>query len=240
MREKKALSPDNSAMGSFRQVETTTDSDVIGKILAGEAEFFEVLIRKNNPFLYKTGRSYGFNHHDTEDLMQEAFIAAYVNLGKFQQRSSFTTWVIQIMLNLCYKKTHKSSFKNEKPTSSTFKETITPMFSTDQQRDSHQAIFSRELVHIIETALNYIPLDYKMVFSLRELIGLSTAETAEALNITETNVKVRLNRAKHMLRERISKRYTPTDIFEFNLVYCDKITANVMQKITTAGFQNHL
>jgi RNA polymerase sigma-70 factor (ECF subfamily) len=76
-----------------------------------------------------------------------------------------------------------------------------------------------------------IPLEYRIVFSLRELNGMSTAETAEALEISETNVKVRLNRAKHMLREKVERMYTPEDIFEFNLIYCDKIVDEVMKSI---------
>jgi RNA polymerase sigma factor (sigma-70 family) len=222
-------------MHSLKQIETITDSDVISKIVEGETELFEILIRKNNPFLYKTGRSYGFNHHDTEDLMQEAFIAAFVNLKKFQQRSSFKTWVMQIMLNLCYRRTHKSSFKHEKPGNTSFNEKTTPMFTTNHHADAHQVIFNRELSHVIETALGRIPLDYRLVFSLRELNGMNTSETAEALDITETNVKVRLNRAKHMLREKIETMYSPEDIFEFNLIYCDKITHHVMNAITQPG-----
>ena len=56
-------------------------------------------------------------------------------------------------------------------------------------------------------------------------------ETADALNISEANVKVRLNRAKTMLRKEIEKTYTAEDIFEFNLIYCDAMTNNVMNKI---------
>jgi RNA polymerase sigma factor (sigma-70 family) len=219
-------------MHSLKQEEATSDTDVISKIIEGETALFEVLIRRNNPFLYKTGRSYGFNHHDTEDLMQEAFMAAYVNLSKFQHRSSFRTWVIQIMLNLCYRRNHKLSFKNEKPADTMIKEKTTPMFTSDKNNDVYQSVLNREMTHIIETSLSYIPVEYRMVFSLRELSGMSTAETAEALSITETNVKVRLNRAKTMLREKIEMIYSPADIFEFNLIYCDKITHHVMQAIS--------
>jgi RNA polymerase sigma-70 factor (ECF subfamily) len=70
-----------------------------------------------------------------------------------------------------------------------------------------------------------------MVFSLRELNGMSTSETAEALDISETNVKARLNRAKQMLREKVEKMYTVQDIFEFNLVYCNRVVEGVMKEI---------
>jgi RNA polymerase sigma-70 factor (ECF subfamily) len=210
---------------------TISDSDIINRVIQGESALFELLIRKNNPFLYKTGRSYGLNHHDTQDLMQEAFIAAYMNLQKFQQRSSFKTWIVQIMLNLCYRRTHKLSFRNEKPGNLLLTEKTTPVFMSDQHNDAYQNTISRELIHAIETALLNIPVEYRMVFSLRELNGMNTSETAEALAISETNVKVRLNRAKHMLRKKIETMYSPGDIFEFNLVYCDKVTHNVMAAI---------
>jgi RNA polymerase sigma-70 factor (ECF subfamily) len=218
-------------MLNLKSPETISDTDVINKVTEGDTSFFEILIRKNNPFLYKTGRSYGFSHHDTEDLVQETFIAAYINLTKFQQRSSFKTWAIKIMLNLCYRRTRKLSFRNEKPASLILKENSAPMFTGNPGKDGYQIMAGRELVHEIEKALGDIPLEYRIVFSLRELNSLSTAETAEALDITETNVKVRLSRAKLMLREKIGKMYSPEDIFEFNLIYCNKITCQVMQAI---------
>src|ERR1700733_14030648 len=93
--------------------EQYSDIEVIHKILNGEPAMFEILIRRNNPFLYKVGRSYNYNHQDTQDLMQDTFIDAYINLSKFENRSSFKTWLIKIMLNNCFKKKQKFSFKNE-------------------------------------------------------------------------------------------------------------------------------
>ena len=61
---------------------------------------------------------------------------------------------------------------------------------------------------------------------------MSTSETAETPNISETNVKVSLSRAKHMLREKVERMYTPDEIFEFNLIYCDKIVSGVMKAIS--------
>jgi RNA polymerase sigma-70 factor (ECF subfamily) len=70
-----------------------------------------------------------------------------------------------------------------------------------------------------------------MTFTLRELTGLNVSETAELLNITTSNVKVRLNRAKMMMRKEIEKIYSSEDIYEFNLIHCDKIVNVVMKKI---------
>jgi RNA polymerase sigma-70 factor (ECF subfamily) len=176
------------------------------------------------------GVSYGYRHEDVEDLMQETFIAAYLNLEKFENRSTFKTWITRIMLNQCYQKMQKLSFKNE-IVNDMLNEKTTPMFESSRSSDTYRYVLNNELSNIIGNALISIPLEYRMVFSLRELNGMSTAETAEALEISETNVKARLNRAKHMLREKVEKLYTPEEIFEFNLIYCDRIVDKVMKVI---------
>jgi RNA polymerase sigma factor (sigma-70 family) len=205
-----------------------TDIDIIHKVLKGEVALFEILIRRYNASLYKTGRSYNYNHQDTQDLMQETFIDAYSHLVKFENRSTFKTWLLKIMLNNCFRKKQKFSFKNEM--AAEIGDKSIPMFSNDQN-DTNKTVTNRELSFVIENALQQVPLDYRMVFSLREINGLNVQETSEVLNITESNVKVRLNRAKSMLRKEIEKTYTAEDIFEFNLVYCDAMVNRVMSAI---------
>src|SRR5436190_3052243 len=100
-------------MNLVKSSEQYTDEEVIHKILGGETALFEILIRRNNPFLYKTGRAYGYNHEDTQDLMQETFVSAYLNLSKFESRSALKTWLIKIMLRNCYRKQQKFSYRNE-------------------------------------------------------------------------------------------------------------------------------
>ena len=208
--------------------ENLTDSEVINIILKGESQLYETIIRRYNPYLYKIGRSYNLSHEDTQDMMQDTFVDAYKGLAGFEGRSSFKTWIIRIMMNNCYKKKEKASFKNEilKDVNDQSK----PIYAGKNDDTSH-VVANRELAKIIEDALVKIRFDYRMVFSLREINGLSVAETASLLNISESNVKVRLNRAKSMLRTEIEKSYSLSDLFDFNLIYCDAIVKNVMQKI---------
>lgn len=205
------------------------EKEIIQKILAGELALFEILIRRNNASLYKIGRSYNYDHEDTQDLMQDTFIDAYTNLSKFEQRASFKTWIIKMMLNNCFRKKQKFSFKNE--LAREIKEQSIPLFCCSSSTDTNKIVVNRELRLVIESALQQVPLDYRMVFALREMNGLNISETSEALNITEVNVKVRLNRAKSMLRKEIEKSYTAQEIFDFNLVYCDALTNSVMHRL---------
>lgn len=217
----------------MKEFEKFSDIEIINRILGGASKLFEILIRRNNSLLHKTGRSYGYNHEDTQDLMQETYLSAYINLSKFENRSSFKTWIIKIMLNNCYHKQQKYSFKNEKTYATEINENSTPMYSNNKNTDTDKVVLNRELNHIIENSLAQIPIEYRMVFSLREISGMNVLETAEVLNINESNVKVRLNRAKSMLRKEIEKTYDAEEIFEFNLVYCDAMVDRVMNKLKT-------
>ncbi len=215
----------------YKDVQQYPDSEVIAEILLGNTSSFELLIRRYNPDLYKTGRGYGFNHQDTEDLMQEAFINIFQNLSKFENRSSFKTWIIRIMLNQCYHKSQKLSYQNRPTVEISLDKNSGSMFLTTNHSNPDKTVINKELKNAIEAALRNLPEDYRITFTLRELTGLNVAETSELLNITESNVKVRLNRAKMMLRKEIEKIYSPEDIYEFNLIYCDKIVNEVMKKI---------
>lgn len=216
---------------SVKEFEHYSDAEIIVKILDGESKLYELLIRRNNPFLFKIGRAYNFTHHDTEDLMQETYINAFYSLSKFENKSSFKTWLIRIMLNNCYQKSKKHSYKNESTFGELILEKNKPMFQN--HTNTEKSILNKELGHVLENALNKIPEDYRVVFTLRELNGLNVAETSEAANISETNVKARLSRAKAMLRSEIEKIYSPEDIYEFNLVFCDSIVDRVMTVINT-------
>src|SRR5690349_13727366 len=204
--------------------EKFTELEVIQRILDGEIALFEIIVRRFNPYLYKIGRSYNFNHEDTQDLMQDTFIDAYKNLERFEGRSEFKTWIIRIMMNNCYRKKEKSAFRNEIILE--VNDNSRPMF-TDAGSDTDKIIQNRELTRVLEEAMVAIPFDYRIVFSLREINGMNVAETAELLHISESNVKVRLSRAKAMLRNEMEKTYAASTIFEFNLVHCDKIVSNV-------------
>ena len=132
------------------------------------------------------------------------------------------------MLNNCYRKKEKAGFKNE--TVQDMNENGKPMF-TDPNNDTNKTVQNRELGYIIEKALTAIPFEYRITFSLREINVGNVSETAGLLNISEANGKVRLNRAKAMGRNEIEKSYSASELFEFNLVYCDAIVENVMKKI---------
>lgn len=206
-----------------------SEQEIIQKILDGELALFEILIRRYNAILYKIARSYDFNHAEAQDLLQDTHIAAYQNLKKFEMRSSYKTWIAKIMVNKCLYKLSYGSNKYEL-TNSDVDENSQPMFSSKKQT-TEANVLNRELSNILEKSLEKIPVHYRTVFILREVEGLSVAETAEMMNLTPVNVKVRLNRAKTLLQKELEKYYSKAQLYDFNLIYCDAVVKNVFDAI---------
>ncbi|MDN3606555.1 sigma-70 family RNA polymerase sigma factor [Kaistella yonginensis] len=205
-----------------------SDEELIQKILHQETALFELIIRRNNQSLYRIGKMYHFSHEDTQDLMQETYIKAYTHLNQFQNRSSLKTWLSKIMVHECYRKSQKWAFKNVESL-----EKNPSLFAKLGSTETSNKVMNTELNTVIEKSLLHIPEDYRTVFLLREINGLNVLETAEILDITESNVKTRLSRAKSFLRKEIEKTYNKEEIFEFNLIYCDAMVERVMQKIVS-------
>jgi len=213
------------------KTQTLADAEVIKRIVDGETALMEILIRRYNPVLYKIARSFGFNHQDAEDLMQETHFSGYKNLAQFGFRASYKTWISKIMMHNCIYKTKYGYKKNEQPHSDLIDEYAQPMYSAQKNGTTEQTVLKREFTKVLENTLQQIPVAYRMVFILREAEGLSVAETAELLNISPVNVKVRTNRAKAMIQKQLEQLYSSSDVYEFNLIYCDKMVKKVFDRI---------
>jgi RNA polymerase sigma factor (sigma-70 family) len=202
-------------------IQQLSDFDVLDRILAGEPGLYEILIRRYNPTLYKVGRSYGFPHEDVQDLMQDAYISAYQYLSQFERKSQFSTWLVRIMINKCL-------YKMKKERASEPVETIV---ETGNTATPEKKVLQHELGKILEKAIEDLPEHYRLVFVLREKQGFSVAETAEILDLSQVNVKVRMNRARTILKENLEKWYSLADIYDFHLRHCTAVVNNVLQAI---------
>jgi len=207
-----------------------SDQQVIAKILDGDLPAFEILIRRHNAVLYKIGRMYGFNHQDTEDLMQDTHVAAYTQLASFEGRSSYKTWISRIMINKCIYKQKYGYFRNEVP-SEHIPDKEGHMQGIVNTNQTEKLMLNKELSVILEKSLERLPVIYRTVFVLREIEGFSIAETAELTGITSINVKVRLNRAKALLQKELEQIYSSTELYSFHLVYCDRMVERTFEKI---------
>jgi len=164
---------------------------------------------------------------EIEDAMQVAYINAYENLGKFAFKSSFPTWLTRILINECLlrlRKRKKSISMNDENIENVMKQDKGPQTPVT-------ATVNSELRSILNDAISRLPEIYRSVFVMREIENMSIAETKECLNISEVNVKVRLNRAKALLRDILSAQYSKEDILHFHLSRCDRMVDTVMRSI---------
>jgi RNA polymerase sigma-70 factor (ECF subfamily) len=200
------------------------DQELIERIQGGEKRLFEVLIRKYNQRLYRIGMSILENDMETEDAMQAAYINAYEHLSGFEQRSSFGTWLTRIMINQCLEQKRK---KKHAPVN--FEQTDNVISMTTPLNE----LVNKELSHMLENAITQLPEKYRLVFVLREIEDMSVRETSATLQIEESNVKVRLNRAKTMLRENLNG-YMKDRVYSFHLTRCDRIVHHVLNHLGIA------
>lgn len=200
-----------------------SDEEIVVKILSGETRLYEKLMRKYNQQLYRISMSIINDDKEAEDIMQTAYLNAFRQLHNFEQRSSFATWLTRILINesLLHKKRKQKLEQTLMENNYTDHDDNTPL----------DGLMNKELKQLLERAVNTLPEKYKLVFVMREVQGMSTNETMEALDIGESNVKIRLNRAKDMLRAELNSYWQPQELYEFNLVRCDVIVNNVMNEL---------
>jgi len=205
-----------------------TDEEIADRVIKGEKHLYESLMRKYNLRLFRICMSIINDDMAVEDVMQTAYLNAYLNLAKFKNKSSFGTWLIRILINesLLYK---KKKLKHEKVL-------IGKQENSYLNETPLNGLMNKELKALLEKTIADLPEKYKIVFVMREMEEMSTNETMTVLNLSESNVKVRLNRAKEMLRGNLSSYYKSNQLYEFNLLRCDSVVNFVMRRINSRAY----
>ena len=210
-----------------------TDEQVIARVLDGEAPLFEILMRRHNQRLFRMARAILRNDAEAEDAVQQAYLSAYQHLAQFAGQSKFATWLTQIALNAALALGRQSSRRAEVDLSDELKEGVMSGRLESRVPSPEQVVSGREMAGLVERAVDELPEIYRVVFMMREVQQLSTAEAADCSALSEENVKVRLHRAKTLLRETMVSRMdaAATGIFPFLGERCDRIVAFVMGQL---------
>jgi RNA polymerase sigma-70 factor (ECF subfamily) len=206
-----------------------TDADVVARVLKGETALFEILLRRYNQRLFRIARSILRSDDEAEDAVQQAYINAFTHLGQFAGDAAFATWLTRIAIHEALARTRQRTRRAE--TDLEEQEQMNRLVS-DRRSPEEQAA-DRELTGLVEAAVDELPELYRTVFMMREVQQLSTAETAECLEVSEESVKVRLHRAKAMLRENLAARVEAgaAQAFPFLGARCDRLVARVMGRL---------
>lgn len=211
---------------------TIKEEDIIRRILAGEKELYEILVRRNNQKLYRVVRGYLKSESEIEDVMQNSYIKAYNKLHQFKLESQFSTWLIRIGINeaLMELKRKGKLMYSENLHLNTDDDLVLEI-PDHRQLNPQEKMVQKEATQFLENAIDRLELKYRMVYVLREVEELSLTEIAAALDISLSNAKIRLHRSKEMLKESLFELSNTKNVFEFGFNRCDSITDRVMTKI---------
>ena len=207
-----------------------TDEDIVARVLQGQTALFEVLMRRHNERIYRAARAILRDDKEAEDVMQQAYVNAYANLRQFDGRARFSTWLTRIAVHEALARARKLG--RYEPLESEAGN-VEYFMSANPAPDPEHLAFSRELAGLLESAVDNLVDGCREVFMLREIEGMTTAETAQALSVSEDVVKTRLSRAKAALRRDLLDRagVGAANAFTFHQSRCDRIVAAVFARI---------
>ncbi len=178
-------------------------------LIAGDRAEFARLVDEYSSPIYRLGLRMLGNPQDAEDVLQNTFINALTHIQNFEGRSSLATWLYRIASNealmLIRKKRPEVNLDDVEGGDEA--EDLKPAQFVDWSGLPENELLSGEGKNFLDEAIHTLPESLRLVFLLRDVEGLSIKETADALNLSETNVKTRLLRARVYLREKLSVYY---------------------------------
>lgn len=216
---------------STAPLQQLSDGELVGRIRAGDGRAFEFVMRRHNRMMFRAARAILGSDADAEDAVQEAYVRAYHGLAGFRGEAKLSTWLVRIVVNqaLGQRRSHsqalQAAIRSEQD-----EEAVQNVPGGDSPEE---AMMRNELCRVLESSVDRLPQDYRTVFMLRTIEGLSVADTAACLGISPALVKVRLFRARHLLRTMLERELTPSlgETFAFAGARCDRIVASVLARL---------
>lgn len=210
--------------------EQLSDAEVVGRVVDGDTALFEILMRRYNQRIYRAVRAVLKSDDEVEDVMQQAYLNAFAHLGQFADRAQFSTWLIRIAVNEAIARLRKRqnaawTWGGGDEMAALQVETTTP--------DPEAQASTAQMREAVESELAALSPIHRTVLVLRDVEGLTTAEAAECLGVSEDAVKTRLSRARAMLRDGLARRagLTLGTIYPFGNSRCDRVVEAVMAQL---------
>ena len=216
------------------------DGDLVERVRAGDAAAFELIMRRHNRRLFRLARSVLRNGTEAEDVVQATYVRAYASLHEFVGPHGFPAWLGRIALNEALGRVRGwgrvvalDDYVSAGEGDAAVRRIDT---MSTQHPDPERLAGNAELRRLLEVAIDALPDEFRTVFVLRAVEGLSIAETAEALSLRPETVKTRFHRARRRLQEMLGARFEALmpAAFEFGGERCDRIVATVLARLQPA------
>ena len=204
--------------------ERLDDRHVVSRILGGELELFEVIMRRNNQRLFRAARSIVGSDEEAEDVLQESYVLAFAALQRFEGRAQLSTWLGRIVIHEAYRRMRRQ--RREPPTE-------TEDHRADRSLSPEAVVSGQRMARLLDEAIDTLPEVYRTVFVLRVVERMNVAETAECLDIPVATVKTRLYRARRLLAQELEARHDHAlgDVHRFLGTRCDRTVAQVLERL---------
>lgn len=210
-----------------------SDEDVIREVLAGNTGMFELLMRRYNERVYRAARAIVRFEQDAEDVMQQAYVNAFTHLDQFNGSARFSTWLTRIAINESLARVRRQNRYEAYDFEHLAVDRAAPRPASE---DPERHAFTREMRSLLEWAIDALPNGLREAFMLREVEGLSTAEAADCLGVSDDVIKTRLSRARAALRRLLFERTgaAAPEAFRFYRPRCDRVVSSVLARIRAA------
>jgi RNA polymerase sigma-70 factor, ECF subfamily len=203
------------------------DAAVVARVLTGDSALFELLMRRYNRLLFRLARGIVRDDDEARDVVQAAYVRAYYHLDQFRGPAGFKAWLSRIAVNEALGRARREA---------------AGVMAAEQQVlalpdlatiEPERAASSRDLLRILQAAIDRLPEEFRQVFMLRGVEQLSIAETAELLEIKPATVKTRFHRARRLLQESLNRKLDDVvrDTFPLGGERCDAIVGAVLARI---------
>jgi RNA polymerase sigma-70 factor (ECF subfamily) len=205
-----------------------TDADIVARVLAGDTALFELLMRRYNRLLFRLARGIVRDDDEARDVVQAAYVRAYYHLDQFRGPAGFKAWLARIAVNEALGRVRRAPENVDAEEQHVL--ALPDLVTTEPET----AASSRDLLRILQAAIDRLPEEFRQVFMLRGVEQLSIAETAELLEIKPATVKTRFHRARRMLQELLHRKLDDVarDTFPLGGQSCDAIVGTVLARIT--------
>ncbi|MCY1061295.1 RNA polymerase sigma factor [Nannocystis sp. SCPEA4] len=214
-------------------IEPLSDEQALARVRAGQVDRFEVIMRRNNQRLYRAARAIVGDDAEAEDVVQQAYLQAYLNLDRFAGQARLSTWLTTIAVHEALRRRRRSdrvdlAWDDEPPPAEV---------ACADEPAPDLALDRRALADLLVRTLDALPESYRLVLVLRDVQELDTAETAACLGCSAEAVRVRLHRARQLARTELLARAGASlrDAFAFAGDRCDRIVAAVLARLLGAA-----
>ena len=214
---------------SLLQMAEQADEEIVRQVLAGNTALFELLMRRYNERVYRAARAITRDDREAEDVMQQAYVSAFTHLRQFKGEAQVPTWLTRIAINEALARVRRRGryepFDEES--------NVEKFMPWNPSPDPEKQAYTGEMRELLEWAIDTLPDGSREVFVLRDVEGMSTAEAAASLGVSEDVIKTRLSRARAALRRSLLERTgaAAPDAFRFLRPRCDRVVAAVMARI---------